>query len=530
MKTKYTKVATLAAILIIYGSFAKKANGALTISISEDMNGNAVVTWEGVNFTTNGLTEASSRFIGRNTGNFIYDDRFGGGSYFTLVDSSYDFRSSGTGFSIPSFATGVSIADASISSTGVGSNGIRIDEAGFLSTNNSYTSSTNFIVSNTYDASIADLGIDPDFSFVATLSNGQVFSFLGSEVVPAEEQSTITYTDGEDRTDSIISITTTTTTTLELATGTATQSGVISGVGSIIKDGAGSLIFSGANTYTGNTSLVSGTLITDNLSGSLVQTGGTFSPGPSTATSTIGGNYSQSATSALSLEIGGTEAGTGHDALQIVGMADLSGTINITFTNGYSPSGGETFRVLSAGSLIDNGYTLNPPVLLSDSLVVEVSAASSYIEVSVDFAENIFGFRAEYELAEDGSEDLLDWSQNGIANIQYFAFGLGDPNEANVDRSRLPNLQNERAFGDYAVSFVRPKNDVGLNVSVETSADLTTGFTDLDRLGQSYQPVETETESLDETYDRITQHFDFVADENKRFYRMGVVVSQEPTE
>lgn len=322
--------------------------------------------------------------------------------------------------------------------------------------------------------------------------------------------------------------------TVGTSSGISTFDGVIqdhtSGAGSVTKTGNSTVIFSGTNSFTGNFNLEAGTLVTDNLAGNLVQTGGIFSPGLSRATTTIGGDYSQSATSVLSLEIGGAEAGTEYDVLQIDGTADLSGTVNVTFTNGYIPSGGDTFRIFSAGSLIDNGYTLNPPVLLNDGLTVVVSATSSYIEVSVDFTENIFGFRAEFGLAEDGSDDFLDWSQNGIANIQYFAFGLGDPNEASVDRSRLPAVQNESAFGDYAITFVRPKTEVGITVSVETNADLTTGFNDLDQLGQSYQPVEIETESLDETYERITQHFDFVADETGRFYRVAVTITQEPAE
>jgi hypothetical protein len=172
MRATIKSVRTLAAALTTLGSLAGEANAALTISITEDVSGKAVITWTGVNFTTSGLATTAAP-IGNNSNNFIAANP----GFFTLVGSSFSWSVNGSSFAIPSFSTGLQFSGTSISTTGVGTNGIYINQSGILSTNNSYTSETSFTVSNTYNATIAELGIASGFSYSETWSNGQVFSF-----------------------------------------------------------------------------------------------------------------------------------------------------------------------------------------------------------------------------------------------------------------------------------------------------------------------------------------------------------------
>ncbi|MEM9025867.1 MAG: hypothetical protein AAGB06_02910, partial [Verrucomicrobiota bacterium] len=63
-----------------------------------------------------------------------------------------------------------------------------------------------------------------------------------------------------------------------------------------------------------------------------------------------------------------------------------------------------------------------------------------YLEIlNTDPNEAIDSFRDNYALAADASEDLLDRSNNGIANIAYYLFGLGNPANAIV----YPILSND---------------------------------------------------------------------------------------
>ncbi len=169
----------------------------------------------------------------------------------------------------------------------------------------------------------------------------------------------------------------------------------------------------------------------------------------------------------------------------------------------------------------DNTYEVE--ITASDA---EFSTAASVL-VSISDVDDINTsyFRSRYDMSVDGSDDAEDWSENGIANIHYLAFGLGDPREANVDRSRLPALEAASDFGDYAFSYLQPEGDDGLDLTLATTTDLSAGFVDLDTLGSEYQPVETETESLGDGYERITQHFDFVSGEGARFYRVEVTIT-----
>ncbi|MFC5456802.1 autotransporter domain-containing protein [Prosthecobacter fluviatilis] len=77
---------------------------------------------------------------------------------------------------------------------------------------------------------------------------------------PLAAQVQIDYTDGQTDATSYSTSSPNDPTTLSILSGTATQSGVISGTGLVIKAGAGTLILSGLNTYTNDTYIRAGTL------------------------------------------------------------------------------------------------------------------------------------------------------------------------------------------------------------------------------------------------------------------------------
>jgi uncharacterized repeat protein (TIGR01451 family) len=81
------------------------------------------------------------------------------------------------------------------------------------------------------------------------------------------------------------------------------------------------------------------------LTGDL-QNNATVSPGstPPTCTITVTGNYTQGATGALNIELGGVST---YDKLAVGGTATLDGTLNVSLINGYTPNNGDTFPVLT---------------------------------------------------------------------------------------------------------------------------------------------------------------------------------------
>lgn len=107
-----------------------------------------------------------------------------------------------------------------------------------------------------------------------------------------------------------------------------------------ILTGAGShTVFLGAQTGAGSFS-GSGT----------VEYYGALLPGNSPAAISYGGDVILGNASALTIELAGHTAGSQYDTLNIAGEAHLSGAINISLLNGFIPSLGDVFSVISYGS------------------------------------------------------------------------------------------------------------------------------------------------------------------------------------
>jgi hypothetical protein len=98
-----------------------------------------------------------------------------------------------------------------------------------------------------------------------------------------------------------------------------------------------------------------GKLAVGHFSGNLINNGGTLAPGNSPGTTTITGNYTQSALGTYEVEVGGLLAGTEHDVLNISGTATLGGTLNVSLidlgSGLFTPHLGDSFDILTAETL-----------------------------------------------------------------------------------------------------------------------------------------------------------------------------------
>jgi autotransporter-associated beta strand protein len=139
---------------------------------------------------------------------------------------------------------------------------------------------------------------------------------------------------------------------------TSTWSNAISGAGGLVKNGSGTLILAGNDTYSGGTQVLGGSLQASHaLPGNVtVGSGGTLDAVPGVAGSlgnsgtvvvkggdtTVGGDYTQTGTGTLSVSLG--------SLVDVTGNAQLAGTLNILGEDSGYVSNDHT-DVLDAGSV-----------------------------------------------------------------------------------------------------------------------------------------------------------------------------------
>jgi T5SS/PEP-CTERM-associated repeat protein len=102
------------------------------------------------------------------------------------------------------------------------------------------------------------------------------------------------------------------------------------------------------HTHGGAFNFATGTLHFDAFNGNLLNQGGTLAPGRSIGTTTIAGNYTQQASAALEIEIGGILPGQ-WDTLSVAGNAILSGTLVLALSDDFQPVLGNSFTILTTG-------------------------------------------------------------------------------------------------------------------------------------------------------------------------------------
>ncbi|MFI5458602.1 MAG: beta strand repeat-containing protein, partial [Isosphaerales bacterium] len=154
---------------------------------------------------------------------------------------------------------------------------------------------------------------------------------------------------------------------------------------------AGATFLKGGTINGGSLSINAGALSGSGTINANVTNGGQVIPGGtgSVGLLTINGNYTQTASGSLNVELGGTTAGS-SDQLAVSGPASLDGTLNVSLINNFQPAVGNTFQVLSFGNSsgnfgTDNGLNLggglfldpvfNAKVLTLDTDQVAISGA-----------------------------------------------------------------------------------------------------------------------------------------------------------
>ena len=83
-----------------------------------------------------------------------------------------------------------------------------------------------------------------------------------------------------------------------------------------------------------------------------VANAGRVEPGIANGALEVSGDFTQSSDGTLAIELGGTQAGIDHALLAVFGTSILAGELEVALAAGYTPSLGDVFEVLLAGSLV----------------------------------------------------------------------------------------------------------------------------------------------------------------------------------
>lgn len=119
------------------------------------------------------------------------------------------------------------------------------------------------------------------------------------------------------------------------------------GLATLALSPSGSVTATGRVTIQPNGTLAGTGTIVANLMNS-----GTISPGSSSPGAIqVNGDYAQTTTGKLSIELGGTNIAADLDRLLVSGNASLGGTLHVALINGFVPAAGSSFDVLDCGSL-----------------------------------------------------------------------------------------------------------------------------------------------------------------------------------
>jgi autotransporter-associated beta strand protein len=206
-----------------------------------------------------------------------------------------------------------------------------------------------------------------------------------------------------------------------------TISAPLVGGGSLTTMEAGTIILSGANTYTGTTTVRHGTLLVNGThSGGSAYTvtpgatlggngtihaaifnDGTVAPGSSAGTLHVDGDYTQASSGRLAIELASESS---FDLLEVTGSATLNGALVVSLIEGFIPAQDDAFMILAAESVAGTLDESVLPALTEDlawKVLYETDSVSLISYLPGDFNRDGNTDAADYVVWRDALNNLV---------------------------------------------------------------------------------------------------------------------------
>ena len=162
------------------------------------------------------------------------------------------------------------------------------------------------------------------------------------------------------------------------------------------------------------------------VAGSLINSGGTYSPGSSPALSTVSGVLAQTA-GVMQIEIGGPLPGSQFDKVVVGAHVVLGGTLDVDLINGFTPSAGQMFQFLTAGSAIVGAFANSSLPALPGGLTWQLLYNPKIVALIVAPIGGI-GDYLPGDFNHNGTVDVADYTvwRNALQSGNLFADGNFD--------------------------------------------------------------------------------------------------------
>ena len=272
---------------------------------------------------------------------------------------------------------------------------------------------------------------------------------------------------------------------------TSSLSAAIGGVGSLTKNGPGSLALTGTNLYEGGTILNAGILTVNGAQalglGNVTVNGGILRADPQPIN--VKGNYTQIAGGTLQLQVAGANPGQ-YDTLNVGGNAALGGTLQL-ISLGFQPKAGNQLTLVTTGGKVlgsfaqfldpfagGPGFTIAGLVYGPNSVLLEFRTAASFALTPNQLAAaslldavhrdpraaNLISFLNQQPFASLPG-DFERISPDGLTAFYEISFS-----NANIQRLNLESRLDDLHHGSSGFSSNMKVNG-GATVNLEARAD-----------------------------------------------------------